>query len=220
MPLIINTERLTGELNRRFSIEGISDNRLNEMLIEEACPIIEARLADPNYVRSWTWEGKQAFYDDERYGVKEIRGGIFSKGYGDHLKNQFHATPGEGYMGIEITNDKEVTSSRGTFNLFELLWHGFGPYTASKLKQPEGSYSQWLLKQSKRAQRRLRRELTVYTAQPITFYYRYKGMWFYKLQKRKGFTPSLHSKFRQYITGAVEYGFQRALENIENRGRT
>lgn len=221
MPLVINNEALIGELNELLSEKNrpLSDVRLTERVLLEACPIIEKRLSDPRYLRLWTWNGKQAFFDDEPGGVKDIRG-LASKG--DHLKDQFHAMPNigsGGYGGFVLYNDKDVYSRRGKFNLFDLLWYGFSSYTVPK---PEKKYRRLTLteiNQMSWAQRReWRRGTTIYTETPMTFYYRYASQWFYKRTKRGGFTPSLHDKFKQYIIGAVEYGLKMAIKNIVEGG--
>jgi hypothetical protein len=94
MAIIINYSSLKGELNELLSKKTrampFADDRITEDILLDAAPIIEERLGDPQYLKLWTWNGKQAFYDDERGGVKETRGGFTSRGYGDHLKNQFH----------------------------------------------------------------------------------------------------------------------------------
>ena len=221
MPLVINSESLKGELNDRFSrkMRPLSEVRLTESVLLEACPIIEQTLGDPKYLRQWSWNGKQAFFDDEPGGVKDIRG---LRSTGDHLAFQFHAMPNMGaggYGGFVLYNDKEVNSRHGKFNLFDLLWHGFGSYIGPEPKKIYRKLSLTEINQMSWAQRRAwRRGTTLYRETPMTFYYRYAGKWFYKRTKRGGFTPSLHDKFKQYIFGAIEFGIQSAIKNIIDSG--
>ena len=210
-------------LSKKMRTMPFADDRITEDILLDAAPIIEARLGDPRYLKQWTWNGKQAFYDDEPGGVKETRGGFMSRGYGNHLKNQFHvrSSVSKGiWQGIELTNDKEVRSSKGKFNLFELLWHGFGPYNAGEPRWEREWKSMTELNQMNWKQRRSWEQgKLVYAERPMNFYYRYASRWFYKKTKREGFTPSLHSKFKQYIMGAVEYGIQMSIKNmIERKG--
>jgi hypothetical protein len=221
MPLVINSEKLRGELNNyfRWSRQPLSDVRLTERILLEACPIIEERLANSKYLKQFTWNGKQAFYDDEPFGKREIR----TKGAeSQHMVMQFHVTPNvgaKGYGGFVIHNDKEVYSSHGKFNLFDLLWYGFGPYIGpdpykkfERLSYTEIAQMGW------RRRKKWVHGTTIYHETPMNFYYRYAGKWFYNRTKRGGFTPSLHDKFKEYIMGAVEYGIEMAVKNIIESG--
>jgi hypothetical protein len=230
MPLVFDNEKLKGELNTYFRDRGraLSDVRLTERVLAEACPIIEKRLGDPTYLRQWTHRGKQAFYNDEPGGIGETMG-IFSSGLraGDHMVNQFHVAPvlsAGGYGGFEITNDKNIYSKKyGKMNLFDLLWKGFGAYTAPSYKKFERldyRYVMWLSQQSKssRLRKKWKTGITMYTEPPMTFYYRYASKWFYKLKSRKGMDTGLKDKFHMYVMGAIEYGLDIAIKNIVESG--
>jgi hypothetical protein len=225
MPLIINTEKLKGELNEHFRTKkrALADVRLTRQVLSEACPIIERRLGDPNYLRQFTHMGKQAFYNDEPGGQKELIG-LFSTGQrkGDHMVNQFKVIPhvaAGGYGSFEITNSKVVYSRRyGKINLFEWLWKGFGPWVA-KTTTVHMRLSQSAIWQRSWAQRRSwRRGYTFYNENPMTFYYRYGGKWFYKLRSRRGMDEGLVDKFHNYVFGAIEYGIEKAIRNIVESG--
>jgi hypothetical protein len=221
MPLVIDAESLRGELDRAAShkTKALSGVRLTEKVLLEAAPIIEHRLGDSRYLRQWTWNGKQAFFDDEPGGVKDIRS--FSN-KSNHLAFQFHVTPNvqaSGYGGFVLHNDKEVSSRHGKFNLFDLLWYGFGPYIGPTPVKKFNRLSLTEINQMNWKQRRAwRTGTTFYLEPPMTFYYRYAGKWFYKRTKRGGFTPSLHDKFKQYIVGAIAYGIQNSIKNIIDSG--
>jgi hypothetical protein len=209
MPLEINNQALKNELNEYLSTKkrALADVRLTRRVLSEACPLIEKRLGDPKYLRNFTHKGKQAFYNDEPEGTRELRG-LFATGQraGDHMVNQFHVlshVAAGGFGSFEIKNDKHIFSKRyGKINLFDWLWGGFGPYTGTT--EPR----------SVPMRRTLGRRMTNYTEKPMTFYYRYAGKWFYKLKSRRGMESGLVTKFHNYIFGAVEYGIEKALENI------
>jgi hypothetical protein len=220
MPTSIFAQKFMDAINDRYSRNSqmwqIEAEPIMRRVYEEACPLIEKRLASYEHLRKYDWVGKQAFYDDERGGIKEIRGGIRSKGYGDHLKDQFIVTTDtEG--GFDITNTKTVSSSKGTYNLFELLWHGWGRYN---VKQPMGGMTS---SQLKRLASMSREEKEAYVMSmgydsPMHYYYRYAGSWFYNAKSRGGFTPSLHDKFKRYVYDAVDWGVEQAMKNIMERG--
>ena len=100
------------------------DTKERLQILQEACPLIEKKLADMKYLSEFTWDGKQAFYNDEP-------GGGSNKIYayqGEHLKDGFSVILDAGASNFIITNDKMVYSSKGKFNLFELLWNKFAAY--------------------------------------------------------------------------------------------
>lgn len=221
MPLIINTEKLKGELNEHLSTKkrALADVRLTKRVLSEACPLIEKKLGDPNYLRNFSHMGKQAFYDDEPFGDKETRG-LFATGQrvGDHMVNQFKVVPhvaAGGYGSFEIINNKSIYSKKwGRINLFDWLWNGFGPYTSTVVKVYE-RLSQTEIWQRSWAQRRSwRRGTTFYATKPMTFYYRYGSKFFYNLRSRRGMDPGLVDKFHNYVFGAVEWGMEEAIKNI------
>jgi hypothetical protein len=139
------------------------------------------------------------------------------------MVNQFHVIPNVapgGHGSFEITNDKVVYSRRyGKINLFEWLWKGFGPWVA-KTKTTHERLSQDEIFQRSWSQRRSwRRGQTLYLENPMTFYYRYGGVWFYKLRSRRGMDEGLVDKFHNYVFGAIEYGIESAITNIVKSGK-
>lgn len=213
MPVTFSPLKFMSAINQRYShhreLEG---QHVLSKIFEEAAPLIEKRLASPEHLKQYTWLGKQAFYDDERAGMKEIRGGMLSPGYGDHLKDQFIVIPHESGEGFEITNTKTVRSSLGKYNLFELLWHGWGAY---RIPPPVVSS----LFKGKQKGAPLNKDVgKYYFIKPMTYYYRYAGSWFYNAKSRAGFTPSLHDKFKQYVMDAVDWGVEHAIKNMLERG--
>jgi hypothetical protein len=186
----------------------LAGTRLSAKVLEEACPIIERRLSDPDYLNDFTWDGKQAFYNDEPGGKKEIKG---MGGY--HLVDNFSAVPETGAGGwgrIHISNPKEVTSRRGKWNLFDdLMYPGWGAYSIPD--KPQNMIT------DKHKLSNYNRDTEV-LVKPMTFYWRYKSSWFYNVSRREGINDSLHSKFKEYILQAILYGIERAIENIVDRG--
>ena len=225
MPLVINTEKLKGELNDYFRTKkrALADVRLTRQVLSVACPIIEKRLGDPGYLRNFSHVGKQAFYNDEPGGKKEARG-LFASGQitGDHMVNQFHVIPhvaAGGYGSFEIKNDKIIYSKRyGKINLFEWFWKGWGPWVA-KTSTTHTRISETERRQMNWSQRRANeRGKTFYHENPMTFYCRYGGKWFYKLRSRRGIEDGLVDKFHNYVFGAIEYGIENAIKNIMQTG--
>ena len=208
----------------RTKKRALADVRLTQQVLSEACPLIEKRLGDPVYLRNFSHMGKQAFYNDEPGGDKEIRG-IFSTGQvtGDHLANQFHVIPhvaAGGFGSFEIKNSKYIYSKRyGKINLFDWLWKGFGPYTQTSerkyYKIGPGEYKSM----SRADKRRWKQGRVMYTENPMTFYYRYASKWFYSMHKRGGMDEGLVTKFHNYVFGAVEWGIEKAIENILESGK-
>jgi len=212
MPLIIDHAMLMREIEKVYvgNKRRLAGTRLSAKVMEEACPIIERRLSDPDYLNDFTWDGKQAFYNDEPGGTKEIEG---MGGY--HLVDNFSVVPETGAGGwgrIHISNPKEVTSRRGKWNLFDdLMYPSWGAYSIPD--KPQGMA---------RGKHKISSFLTVQQQmidiKPMTFYWRYKSSWFYNVSRREGINDSLHSKFKEYILQAILYGIERAIENIVDRG--
>jgi len=226
MPLVINNELLKGELNQHLSKKNkvLSDVRLTERVLLEACPYIEERLCDPKYLKQFTWLGKQAFYNDEPGGVKETRGAFYSTGnVGNHLIKQFRVTVNvgtAGYGGFVIHNDKTVYGREGhSYNLFDLLYNGFSSYMQPEPMRKYKRISTEELWQMNWQQRRAwKHGQRMFQQPPMTFYYRYASRWFYNKTKREGMSSSLNTKFKRYIYGAIEYGIQMAIQNIIESG--
>lgn len=210
MPLIIDHQMLMREIENVYvgHKKRLAGTRLSAKVIEEACPFIEQRLADPDYLNDFTWNGKPAFYNDEPGGTKEIKG---MGGY--HLVDNFSAVPETGAGGwgrILLSNPKEVTSRRGKWNLFDdLMWPGWGAYSIPD--RPERMIT------DKHKLSNYNRDTEV-LVKPMTFYWRYKSTWFYNVSRREGINDSLHSKFKEYILQAILYGIEKAIENIVDRG--
>jgi len=210
MPLIIDHAMLIREIEKVYvgNKSRLAGTRLSAKVLEEACPIIERRLSDPDYLNDFTWDGKQAFYNDEPGGTKEIKG---MGGY--HLVDNFSAVPETGAGGwgrIHISNPKEVTSRRGKRNLFDdLMYPSWGAYSIPD--KPQNMIT------DKHKLSNYNRDTEV-LVKPMTFYWRYKSSWFYNVSRREGINDSLHSKFKEYILQAILYGIERAIENIVDRG--
>ena len=210
MPLIIDHAMLMREIEKVYvgNKRRLAGTRLSAKVMEEACPIIERRLSDPDYLNDFTWDGKQAFYNDEPGGTKEIKG---MGGY--HLVDNFSVVPETGAGGwgrIHISNPKEVTSRRGKWNLFDdLMYPSWGAYSIPD--KPQNMIT------DKHKPSNYNRDTEV-LVKPMTFYWRYKSSWFYNVSRREGINDSLHSKFKEYILQAILYGIERAIENIVDRG--
>jgi hypothetical protein len=186
----------------------LMDESERTRIFEEACPFIERKLADMRYLKEFSWQGKQAFYNDDT-------GNADSTASLDHLKDSFKvSTNGINFF---IWNDREVHSSKGSYNLFELLWKGFGAYrvprTSTKLSNEQIAYYM--------RTKKMTRELTKFGGlwnQPagntMTFYNRYWGKWYYKMQERKGMSEGLVTKFHSYIEGAIEVGVQESMKSL------
>jgi hypothetical protein len=212
MPLIIDHQMLMREIENVYvgHKKRLAGTRLSAKVIEEACPFIEQRLADPDYLNDFTWDGKPAFYNDEPGGTKEIKG---MGGY--HLVDNFSAVPETGAGGwgrIHLSNPKEVTSRRGKWNLFDdLMYPGWGAYSIPDKPQK-------MLRGSHKRESFLTVQQQMIDIKPMTFYYRYKSAWFYNVSRREGINDSLHSKFKEYILQAILYGIEKAIEGIVERG--
>jgi len=210
MPLFIDNEHLTNEIETVYvgHKKVLTGVRFTSQVLEGACPLIEERLSDPRYLDQFQWNNKQAFYNDEPGGIKET-----TKTRGDHMVDHFFAVPevaAGGWGAIHLGNTKEVHSSRGTWNLFdELLFPGFGAYAipTQSVRMEKGANKKENYMKN-----------IVVNVRPMNFYYRYKGQFFYNASKRGGFTDSLHSKFKEYIYGAILYGIENSLQNIIESG--
>ena len=162
------------------------------------------------YLGEYEWEGIQAFYND-----KSDESWSFSRpAPGDHLSDQFMVWLDAGARNFEIANSKTVYSSKGKYNLFELLWYGFGPWRASmtyhKIDKEDKAY--YMRTKKMRRKMRAMNGPMVEADTRISFYYRYAGRWFYKLHERKGMASGLISKFHTYITRAISRGIEEAIE--------
>ena len=190
-------------------VEEFTDYRQQEKddIMDKACGPIESRLADMEYLSTYTWFGSIAFYNDDPGGQRS------DSGY--HLKDYFTVR----YDGtsFQISNSKSVIGASGKpINLFEqLLYPRFGAYRVpttnrSKMRGIMGeeryAYETRTKKQSKAVEQKL------YQGNLMTFYYRYHGMWYYNRSKRAGMNTSLHSKFLEYIDGAIRWGVENALK--------
>lgn len=188
------------------------DEQERAKILQDACKIIEGKLADMKYLTEFMWGGKQAFYNDEP-------GGGSGKLYayqGDHLKDGFSVALDAGSKNFLIENSKEVYSSKYKFNLFELLWDGFGPYRVptriSHSNEEQTAYYMRTKKMQKKFYSVGGPFIKTDNANLMTFYYRYQSQWYYNIEERRGMAPSLNTKFREYINRAVSRGIDEAIE--------
>jgi len=179
-------------------------------ILIDACTLIEQKLADSDYLRLYTHMGKQAFYNDHEQD-------LFSHA-GYHLSDNFYVFINQSETNFIIGNHKEVYGRGGlTLNLFDqLLWPGFGPY---RVPTKIGVTSEELEKYYMRTKKMTRQFykiggplINTDESQLMSFYYRYAGKSFYNMSERKGMDDGLHTKFRAYITKAVELGLKEAIE--------
>jgi len=197
-----------------FIGEGEHDK---DSVMTEACPFIERKLGDMGYLSHFTRNGVQLFYDDRgawsapgkwAHGGEEI-----GSPYGaSHLCDGFRVEyDGNNFV---ITNPKTVSSSRGSWNLFDELLMGVPKeyrvdvMYRSKMRAQMGeelyAYSNRTKKQKKTLERKL------ITGNLMTFYYRFDHKMCWKRDKRRGYYPEVVSKFRSYIDGAIRYGVEMA----------
>lgn len=179
-------------------------------ILEDACGIAEKKLADMKYLSEFSWGGKQAFYNDE----SEESWSFKAPASDYHLSDNFMVWLDAGARNFEISNSKEVYSSQNRYNLFELLWDGFGPWRANmtyyKLSKESKAY--YMRTKKMRTKMRAMNGPMVEADTRISFYYRYEGRWFYKMHERRGMDPSLVSKFRLYIDRALSRSIEEAIE--------
>lgn len=186
------------------------DEKDRESMLEDSCLIIEEKLSDMKYLSEYEHLGKQAFYNDESQGSKEH----IYHGSSDHLCDHFVVVLDAGYKNFVLYNDKSVSSSKGTYNLFELLWYGFGPWSASYIPK---SASRDLYAYHARTKKMYKKLYAIGgpladVDTRISFYYRYAGKHFYNMTSRKGMSSGLVTKFHQYIDRAITRGIQEAIE--------
>jgi hypothetical protein len=119
-----------------------------------------------------------------------------------------------GASNFEIANPKEVYSSQGRYNLFELLWDGFGPWRSPRTYRKLDRETKAYYMRTKKMQRKMRamNGPMVEADIRISFYYRYNSRWYYNLTERRGMNPSLVTKFRMYIDRALTRSIEEAIE--------
>jgi hypothetical protein len=178
-------------------------------ILEDSCDIIEKKLADMKYLSEFTWAGKQAFYNDESNESWSFKAA--APDY--HLADNFTVWLTEGATNFEITNSKEVYSSKGKYNLFELLWYGFGPWRANKTYHMIDPIKKAYYMRTKKMRTKMwaMNGPMIEADVRISFYYRYASQWFYKLTERKGMDSSLVTKFHTYIDRAISRSIEEAI---------
>lgn len=186
------------------------DEKDRDAILTRACEIIEGKLADSDYLRRYTWNGQQAFYNDAAVGTSIAKG--------NHLVDQFYCSYDMTHTNLYLSNPKTVRGAHGEINLFDqLLWPGFGRYRVpTLLRSPT---KEEILRGSRRFHRQFYKAgspLVIPEGRLMSFYCRYVGKHFYNVVERNGMDPSLHSKFKDYIIKAIEEGLKEAIE--ENVG--
>lgn len=185
---------------------SLGDKERTEILTN-ACYAIEKKLADMDFLEQFNHMGKQAFYNDDPHG-ESVR---------EHLKDNFYCAFNMDETNLYLYNTKTVTARGGSqINLFEqLLWNPFGRYRVpTSLRSPT---KEDILKGSKGFHKRFYKtgEYLMETEfNKMSFYYRYMGKTFYNLVERRGIDSGLHTKFKSYITKAVEGGLQEAITDF------
>jgi len=199
-------ESFLGDSNVEFEALDGSDRT---SVLESTCGILEKKLADMDYLAQFTWNGMQAFYDDDPNDFNR-----FSRKGFSHLKDEFTASIDPSETVIYLWNTKTVNGKRGSINLFDqLLWPKFGSYRVPHTDI--GNFPEEMAKyygRSQKMQRRmnqLKRELT--EQKPMTFYYRYEGKRFFNVMERGGMNDSLHEKFKEYIHKAIRESLKEAI---------
>lgn len=220
MPVTFFAESYLGDKYDEFVMLESSQK---EQILQEACSFIEETLADMGFLGRYDWEGKQAFYNDEPGGEAETYSQRMSA---NHLKDSFVVKfDGRNYL---ISNPKMVSSSQGSYNLFEdLLWPSFGPYYVPQgwKKENKGAFQRMMrvspemrayLTRTKKGLRKFEaeREGDTFVGKLMTFYNRYKSKWFYKMKYRGGMDTGLHDKFKTYIYDAIEQGIDKSMQSI------
>ena len=186
------------------SFIGSGENE-KDAVMSAACPIIERKLGDMNYLRQFERMGVQLFYD--------TGGSPEGSPYGaSHLKDGFSVDyDGNNFL---ISNAKYVRSRGGDLNLFEDLLmapKGSVEYKVDKMykskqKAMMGRELYAYLSRTKKQRKTLDRKLIL--GNLMTFYYRFDGKMCWKRDKRRGYYPEVMSKFRSYIDGAIRYGVE------------
>jgi len=183
---------------------GLAD-RDKDTIMTAACPIIQRRLSDMRYLKGFTRNGVQLFYNDA--GAEE--GSPYG---GDHLKDSFNVEfDGTSFL---ISNPKTVYGRNGAYNLFEDLLMGpskeyrVPTMNRSLMRAQMGEERYAYETRTKKQNRRLERSLV--TGNLMTFYYRFDSKMCWKRNKRRGYYEEVMTKFRSYIDGAIRYGVEMA----------
>ena len=177
----------------------IYDKSVREKVFSDACPLIEEYLASMNHLSAYEWLGKQAFYNPDST---------------THLKDGFHVFfDGKNF---EVSNWTLVPGARGSlYNLFDLLWEGFGPYESPTMLQ----YKQWDLRDPEvlayltRTKKMTARVLSGVSVVKMTYYYRYPGIMIRYATRRGGMDTGLVSKFQLYVEDAIRKGIRDSIKN-------
>ena len=184
---------------------GLAD-RDKDTIMTAACPLIERRLSDMRYLKGFTRNGVQLFYNDYS-GAEE--GSPYG---GDHLKDSFNVEfDGTSFL---ISNPKTVYGRNGVYNLFEDLLMGTSKeyrvptMNRSLMRAQMGEERYAYETRIKKQNRRLERSLV--TGNLMTFYYRFDSKMCWKRNKRRGYYEEVMTKFRSYIDGAIRYGVEMA----------
>ena len=183
---------------------GLAD-RDKDTIMTAACPLIERRLSDMRYLKGFTRNGVQLFYNDS--GAEE------GSPYGaSHLKDAFNVEfDGTSFL---ISNPKTVYGRNGAYNLFEDLLMGTSKeyrvptMNRSLMRAQMGEERYAYETRTKKQNRRLERSLV--TGNLMTFYYRFDSKMCWKRNKRRGYYEEVMTKFRSYIDGAIRYGVEMA----------
>jgi hypothetical protein len=184
-----------------------------EQMLSIACDIMQDKLSDMKYLSEFTNMGKQAFYDDETGGDKSYA----TTGWSDHLCDHFVVVLDSGAKNFIVYNDKTVSSSRGQYNLFELLWYGFGPWSANRTPKFPSKEQFAYGERTKKSYKKFHAigGPLVDVDVRINFYYRYAGKNFYNMTSRKGMSSGLVTKFHQYIDTAMSRSIEESLIKME-----
>lgn len=180
-------------------------------ILIDACTLIEQKLAESDYLRLYTHNGKQAFYNDHEED-------LFSHA-GYHLSDNFYVFIDQTETNFIIGNHKTVYGRGGlSLNLFDqLLWPGFGRYRIpTKINVTSEELEKYYMRTKKMTKQFYKMGgplVQTDDSKLMSFYYRYAGKSFYNMAERAGMNDGLHTKFRAYITKAVELGLKKAIEN-------
>lgn len=191
------------------NFDSLEAGERTDILID-ACTIIEEKLADSDYLKLYTHNGKQAFYNDHPESLWSHAG--------FHLSDNFYVFIDQTETKFIIGNHKTVYGKNGlTLNLFDqLLWPGFGRYRVpTKVNVTSEELEKYYMRTKKMTKQFYK--IGGPLIQPddnklMSFYYRYAGKSFYNMVERRGMDDGLHTKFRAYITKAVELGLKEAIE--------
>ena len=183
-----------GNMNDTFGL--LEDEKKDQILIK-ACTNIEELLGNMNYLKEFSWMGMQAFYTGEK----------------GALCDSFYVSLDAGGNNFLISNQKTVSSSVRDYNLFEdLLWYGFGPYTAPSFTKHSTEEEDAYYNRTKKMQREF--GMLFHSTRGMTFYNRYAGRKFWNLKHRRGMDPSLVNQFHRYIYTAINRGVLEAMKSV------